>query len=413
MSEVHDVIILGAGTAGLAALREVRKRTDSFLIVNADAYGTTCARVGCMPSKALIEAANAFARRGSFEAFGIRGANELSVDVPAVLRRVRALRDDFVSGVLKTTDELGDRSIAGRGRLAGPTTVVVDGRELHAKQVVLATGSRPILPKAWEAFGDRVRTTDSIFELEDLPRSRRRHRPRRDRRRAGASARAPGHRGHGLLDERALRRVDRRGGARGARSATARGVHRARRRRGGARGVRGRPRRPQRRPRGRSRPRAGRDGAPPERRGPGARDARRPARRPRHAAGRSHHAPRRRAARLPAGRRERRRDDPARGRRRRSHRRHQRVPRDAALLPAPHAARHRVLAPRTRRRSPAGVGRNSRTATRSSGATTTHGKGARARRSGTRASSPSTPTATAVACSAPNSAPPPANTWRT
>lgn len=169
MTDSYDVIILGAGTAGLAALREVRKRTESFLIVNDGAYGTTCARVGCMPSKALIEAAHAYARRAAFDSFGIRGADGLSVDVPAVLRRVRALRDDFVSGVLRTTDELGERSVAGRGRLTGPNTVAVDGRELRAKKIVLATGSRPIVPAEWRALGDRVITTDEVFELEDLP----------------------------------------------------------------------------------------------------------------------------------------------------------------------------------------------------------------------------------------------------
>ncbi|MBU2502264.1 FAD-dependent oxidoreductase, partial [bacterium] len=54
---MYDVIIIGAGSAGLAALREVKKRTDNFLMINHGPYGTTCARVGCMPSKAFIEAA--------------------------------------------------------------------------------------------------------------------------------------------------------------------------------------------------------------------------------------------------------------------------------------------------------------------------------------------------------------------
>ncbi|NLE61066.1 MAG: FAD-dependent oxidoreductase, partial [Planctomycetes bacterium] len=54
-----DVAIVGAGTAGLAALREVSKRTEDFVLINDGPYGTTCARVGCMPSKALIAAADA------------------------------------------------------------------------------------------------------------------------------------------------------------------------------------------------------------------------------------------------------------------------------------------------------------------------------------------------------------------
>ena len=75
-----DTIIIGAGTAGLAALREVRKRTDRYLIVNDGPWGTTCARVGCMPSKMLIEAASTFHRRHVWNELGLRGATALVAD---------------------------------------------------------------------------------------------------------------------------------------------------------------------------------------------------------------------------------------------------------------------------------------------------------------------------------------------
>lgn len=170
MSQSKDVIIIGAGTAGLSALREVRKRTDNFLLINDGAYGTTCARVGCMPSKALIEAANAFHRRHAFEAFAIRGSEQLTIDVPAVLRRVRTLRDKFVAGVLKATDDLAEKNLAGRARLIGPNRVSVNDQEFAARRIIIATGSRPIIPKPWTAFSDRILTTDDLFEQHDLPR---------------------------------------------------------------------------------------------------------------------------------------------------------------------------------------------------------------------------------------------------
>lgn len=170
MNANPDVVIIGAGSAGLAALREVRKRTENFLVINDGPWGTICARVGCMPSKLLIEAANAFHRRGTFEEFGIRGAERMSVDVPAVLRRVRRLRDGFVAGTLKATATLGERAISGRARLLGAGQLAVDGRRISARSIILATGSRPVVPAGWKALVGRLLTTDTLFEQEDLPR---------------------------------------------------------------------------------------------------------------------------------------------------------------------------------------------------------------------------------------------------
>ena len=168
MDQPLDTIIIGAGTAGLAALREVRKRTERYLIVNDGPWGTTCARVGCMPSKTLIEAANAFHRRHAFGEFGIRGADGLTADLPAVLQRVRALRDDFVAGAMQATDDLGGASLSGRAVLLDAHTVDVGGVRYHAESIIIATGSRPVVPEEWLAFGDRILTTDTLFEQPTL-----------------------------------------------------------------------------------------------------------------------------------------------------------------------------------------------------------------------------------------------------
>ncbi len=169
MPETVDVAIIGAGSAGLAALREVKKRTQNFVIINDGPWGTTCARVGCMPSKLLIEAANAFHHRTAFDGFGIHGADRLTVDSAAVLRRVRRLRDEFVAGTLDATETLGERAISGRARLLSPGRLQVNGREVRARSIIIATGSRPVVPAAWRALGERVQTTDTLFEQETLP----------------------------------------------------------------------------------------------------------------------------------------------------------------------------------------------------------------------------------------------------
>jgi len=169
MTKELDVIVIGAGTAGLAAVRQVQKRTSRFVLINEAPYGTTCARVGCMPSKALVEAANAYHARRKADAFGIRGSENLRIDVPAVLQRVRGLRDRFVGGVLQSTEALGERSLAGRARLLGPNHVVVDEQQFHARSIVIAAGSSPVVPQPWQALGERLLTTDMLFEQETLP----------------------------------------------------------------------------------------------------------------------------------------------------------------------------------------------------------------------------------------------------
>lgn len=165
-----DTVIIGAGTAGRSALSEVRRYTDDFLLINDGHWGTTCAAVGCMPSKALIEAANAFHSRTTFGEFGIEGAVHLRANIPAVLKRVRKMRDDFIEGLEKTPEELGRQAISGRAQLLGPNLLTVNGETIEARVIILAPGSSPVVPEPWHRFGSRILTTDNIFEQEDLPR---------------------------------------------------------------------------------------------------------------------------------------------------------------------------------------------------------------------------------------------------
>ena len=165
-----DVAIIGAGTAGLAAERSARRRKARTLLIDEHFAGTTCAVVGCMPSKLLIaaaDAAHAVSRAGQF---GIEvGAPR--VNGAAVMERVQRLRDAFADGARASFGELPEGVLLrGRARFASRTTLVLeDGRQVKARAVVIATGSRPRVPKAFEAVS--VLTNESIFELTDLPRS--------------------------------------------------------------------------------------------------------------------------------------------------------------------------------------------------------------------------------------------------
>jgi dihydrolipoamide dehydrogenase len=168
-----DVAIIGAGSAGLYALGKVRSSGKSFVLINGGPLGTTCARVGCMPSKALIQVAEDYHRRGIFARYGIEGQNELTLDAVEAMEHVRDLRDTFVERVRSnSTDQMPEeRFIEGHARFVDSHLLEVNGQHIRAETIVIATGSRPLMPGPWAPFRDRILTTDDLFELEELPQS--------------------------------------------------------------------------------------------------------------------------------------------------------------------------------------------------------------------------------------------------
>ena len=168
-----DVAVIGSGSAGLNARREVEKAGGQPLLIESGPYGTTCARVGCMPSKLLIAAADAAHEVAQANRFGIDVAGGWKVDGPKVLERVRSERDRFVGFVVEETESLpGEQRLIGHARFVGPTTLDVDGHtRVEAKSIVIATGSSPVIPPPFDSIREHVLINDDIFDLEDLPHS--------------------------------------------------------------------------------------------------------------------------------------------------------------------------------------------------------------------------------------------------
>ena len=164
-----DVVVLGAGTAGISAMNQVRDAGKSFVLINGGPLGTTCARAGCQPSKLLIQAADSFHDRTLFDEFGIRGGSELKDDIPAALVRVRGVQKFLIDRWIEDTTPAGEQFIDGYARLVAPDVVEVNDTRIRADRIVVAIGSHPVVPKPWQGFGERVLTTDTLFEQEDLP----------------------------------------------------------------------------------------------------------------------------------------------------------------------------------------------------------------------------------------------------
>ncbi|WP_338809141.1 dihydrolipoyl dehydrogenase [Neisseria leonii] len=169
-----DVAVIGGGTAGMGAFRNARRHTDNVYLIEGHVFGTTCARVGCMPSKLLIAAAEARHHALAVEPFGIRlDKSSVQTDGRAVMTRVKAERDRFVGFVLEDVEAWPeDRRIKGHARFIDAHTLHIDGHtEITAKRIVIATGSRPVVPPQWQALGDRLIINDDVFSWDTLPES--------------------------------------------------------------------------------------------------------------------------------------------------------------------------------------------------------------------------------------------------
>ena len=155
-----DVAILGGGAAGLAAAREARRRGASATIVTDGPLGGDCTFTGCVPSKAVIESARAgLGFADAFQRARDVVAEIASTETAAVLRR---------EGVEVVEGEGTLQRPASRG---GGPSLHVDGLEIRAKGVVLATGSRPLLPPIDGLLDADPLTSENLWELREPPRS--------------------------------------------------------------------------------------------------------------------------------------------------------------------------------------------------------------------------------------------------
>lgn len=165
-----DVAVIGAGTAGLAAERAARASGASTLMIDPAYNGTTCATVGCMPSKLLIAASHAAHAARSAGTFGI-SLSGIRVDGKSVMQRVRDERDRFARLTREGISEIPEHiRVQGKAKFVSSQCLELDdGRRIEAGSIVIATGSAPFLPDEFADLGKRLLTNENIFDLEDLP----------------------------------------------------------------------------------------------------------------------------------------------------------------------------------------------------------------------------------------------------
>mgnify|MGYP000847078775 FL=1 len=189
----HDLVVIGSGPGGyVAAIRAAQLGLNVACVEMETALGGTCLRVGCIPSKALLESSERYAAaRHSLAEHGVKVAG-VELDLPAMLSR----KEKIVAGLTKGIEALFKKNkvtrYAGRGRIAGPGRVVVEPlappqlageggvpsvspapggglEEISAKNIIIATGSRSAELPGVKPDGQRIGTSTEALSYPEVP----------------------------------------------------------------------------------------------------------------------------------------------------------------------------------------------------------------------------------------------------
>ncbi|MCW2667100.1 MAG: dihydrolipoamide dehydrogenase [Frankiales bacterium] len=163
-----DLVVLGGGSGGYAAALRASELGMSVVMVEKDKVGGTCLHVGCIPTKALLHAAEVADTIKEAGQFGVHGSFDR-----VEMTEVNAYKDKVIAGLFKgLTGLVKSRKIEvvqGVGRLVSPTAVEVDGRRIEAHHVLLATGSVPRSLPGLEIDHSRVITSDDALKMDTIP----------------------------------------------------------------------------------------------------------------------------------------------------------------------------------------------------------------------------------------------------
>src|ERR1700732_1280877 len=137
-----DVVILGGGNAGMGVTVATREAGLTVAMIEPDLLGGTCPNRGCMPKKVLVAAAHALDEIERAKAHHIT-VGKPTLDWPALIDREKVMVRGIPSSLAEVMNRRGVEVIRARGRFAGPNAVAVNGETLEAKNIVIATGSKP------------------------------------------------------------------------------------------------------------------------------------------------------------------------------------------------------------------------------------------------------------------------------
>src|SRR5690606_36260811 len=165
----RNLIVIGAGAAGLVTSYIAAAVKARVTLIEAGEMGGDCLNTGCVPSKTLIRSAAVVQTLREAERFGIRAGTPV-VDFPQVMARLReVIRRIAPHDSVERYERLGVECLRGHARLTSPWTVLVNGRTLSARHIVIATGARPRVPPVPGLADSSYLTSETLWQLDTLP----------------------------------------------------------------------------------------------------------------------------------------------------------------------------------------------------------------------------------------------------
>ncbi|HMP81020.1 MAG TPA: FAD-dependent oxidoreductase, partial [Pirellulaceae bacterium] len=168
-----DVVVLGGGPGGyVAAIRAAQLGLRAAVIDEHPKFGGTCLRVGCIPSKALLESSHLLYE--TLNHLGGHGivASQVSLDLSAMMRRKDKIVDTLTGGINMLLKKNRVQTIVGRGMLTGNRTIRVAGQqptEIEARYIILAPGSIPMVLPNIDYDGDRIGDSTAALSYPEVP----------------------------------------------------------------------------------------------------------------------------------------------------------------------------------------------------------------------------------------------------
>ncbi len=165
----HNVIVIGAGAAGLVTSYSAAAVQASVLVIDKEKMGGDCLNTGCVPSKALIKVAKLKKQAIDAAKFGLSSEN-LETDFPKVMKRVQeVIKKIEPHDSVERYEGLGVNCLSGDAKVIDPWTVEIDGKKYTGKNLVVATGAEAFVPPIKGVQDVPYLTTETLWKLKELP----------------------------------------------------------------------------------------------------------------------------------------------------------------------------------------------------------------------------------------------------